>query len=321
MFLMPTLVQKLQDAGRIKEGAKGSLEALDKAEEVWNRAKLAGSPAEADALNRQAWSEHGWAPGNVFGNTRDNRHLSPVSWYNMPDIEYVDPRSVVSGTPLNQSVRGLDDIAIAAPEVAKMPFEAVIDPKLPLKEVGGGVRAREEYLHFPPDARLRADAQTKAQMDALLRHEIQHGLRIAEDSGNIDFPGIQMTATSDAVGKLTGIRDRLNKRMMEVYDKRNTFPAKSPERDLHNMELERIKDRQYDLRGYQDAAPQRSSYLNTPHEREARATSLAYGTGLNNNLPYPADLDVYSNEALWPVQLPKWMGDEGVTLRDYQVKK
>lgn len=321
MFLMPTLVQKLQDAGRIKEGAKGSLEALDKAEEVWNRAKLAGSPAEADALNRQAWSEHGWAPGNVFGNTRDNRHLSPVSWYNMPDIEYVDPRSVVSGTPLNQSVRGLDDIGIAAPEVAKMPFEAIVDPTLSSREIGGAVRANEQYRHFPPDARLRASGQTKEQMDALLRHEIQHGLRVAEDSGNIDFPGIQMTAPSVAMDKLTALRDRNNVEMMRLHDLRSAFPVKSAAREPYARGIEDISRKQESVRDYQDNAPRLTSYLDTPHEREARATSLAYRTGLNKDMPYPADIDVYDDASAWPVTLPSWMGNEGIRLRDYQVKK
>jgi len=73
------------------------------------------------------------------------------------------------------------------------------------------------------------------------------------------------------------------------------------------------------MRELQGGIPKYAAYINSPHERRARANALNYSHGRDASMTsaYPGDINTFSDEAMWPFRPSPEAREIGITWEDY----
>lgn len=303
-FMVPEQMGRLQDAGRVKPGARGSREALAAAEAEWAKGNL------------DTWAETGWAHKSAFG----DRGLTPIAWHDTSDFrlnpvyeatfrERFDPAAATHPTvrdkPFPQVFhgQGVDDILAAEPRMANLPTTVGMRPAYPQ----GGVRMHNELGNLTHPTGMEAFGPT---IDGLLQtamHEVkghavpQFGNAISVRSNNVFGTPVSGTRAHERLNKIVA---DLRQKALRARDEDATKAA--PLLDS----LEAADELLYGL-------DQTAGYYAAPHERMAREAMMR---DLDKSLAMvpPGKVDVYADNA-WPGGMPhmRFYDKYGIPLRDF----
>lgn len=279
MFLGLPGMKRLQAAGKVGAGARGSEEAFNKAQGLW---KQGADP-------RKVWDDTGWADGSQFGEYANGRPPQPVSWHGMPDIELknYDP-GIQKGAFLHRT-EGTEDLAIAQPELTGLGIETRINPTLNpevddfVNRVALGQQPNDEVFK----RNMHITGRNAEEARAYLMHETQHA---ADDNLKWSDMSPAYIHGTDAEKIWDALRTDARKAMRSVP------PGQSPSLQLSNI-LGNASARSGDAARF-------AGYANNPVETKARMAASVYNFGSPEDITkgvYPGDIDPWSPEAFHPV--------------------
>lgn len=294
VFLAPMFAGRLQAAGKIKAGERGSLEALKRAQEGW---------AAPGHDKRKIWDETGWADGTEFGPFRDGRTPEPKMWYGLADMDVADYRPGVSGGHLDGVVKGVGDLDIARPGLGSMPTTIKIDPRMSQNDATGGVGWNTQISSEPTD--LYAYGRHDDDLRAILGHELQH--TVQRPGKEIDFSFQEpRNAIPDTIAekKWRAVGDVYDDARFDAEQALQTLRggADSTTQWKKAQEMGAFGEAASMARERADNVPARAAYLNAPHEVEARTAAEIYGRSRPEIMRgvYPGSIDSFSRDAFWP---------------------
>lgn len=316
VFAGPRFMSRLEEAGRIASDAKGSEDALFEATRAWKR----------NEDPRKVWDQTGWAPGNAFGARFDGGYQLPMAWHGMPDLDFTD---AVKNNPkeqtlaLGDALRGADDLRTGAPDLVGLPMTVQIGPEVPSNLANTG------YVRTTPDGRklasIGAYSPSPEGARGILRHESTHAVHATDSSSNVsaafDPLALARRTTPPAEKILTDHSEALLAKVDGLMDEFNKAKASG---DYATMDMLRwmMEDARAAARAMGHKATDASrfgAYLNSSHERRARAASLNYRGNGGAFSPYPSDVDTFAEEALWPVDWSNSPIGGLLKLRDYEI--
>jgi len=306
-FMTPEQMGRLQKAGRIQPGQRGSQEALAAAEAEWAKGNL------------DTWADFGWAHKSAFG----PEGQTPIAWHNTRDFEmWPDIReafearyspdsgrgvSTVPGTKLQDvfAGTGLDDILTAQPSLADVPIRVGFEPDYP-KGYAGFDPDSKGYLWGP--TKLEAMAGDAPVMIETMVHELMgHGVPMAGGALKIHQNktlGSPVSGTA-AESRMQALTDEARAKMIAAR-----LAGDNEAWNAYKMATSDLDELTYGV-------PAMAGYYASPHERMAREAMMRHFDPELDMIP-PGRVDVYAPEA-WPggADGSEYASVLGVPLRDF----
>ncbi len=321
-FIGPGGAGRLQAAGRITPGGRGSLDALNAAQRTWDSMPGA-SGAERSAAT---WGSHGWAPADGFGPVHPLS--APFSWtdsskFGLKDrivqemrshLHEVTPDSMksIGPHPLRKLVQGADDLFIAEPRLAEMPTKV----DLSVNHKGGEFLPRhtDDHVILPGSSQeVRVYGPSPGYLNQVLAHEVLGHAAPIEGGASLTQRG---RADRGGQAPIAGTMAE-HAHALEASQMRSSLlgmPDGPSKNQLRQMVI------QADDLAYE--AKRHAGYFGSTHEHFGRA-GMMY-----RNMPFehvwenpPGKLDTYSGAA-WPAGETNFARSYdpfgvGVKLRDY----
>jgi len=306
--MTPEQMGRLQEAGRVAPGARGSLEALAAAEAEWTKGNL------------DTWGSHGWAHKSAFGPEGDK----PIAWHDTRDFHMrpavrdaferlYRPESGKGSTTREGATlrdvfegKGLDDILTAQPSLDKVPIRAGYMPERP-----------NGFTHIPPNREgfmsgtpreIEATAGNYGNTIETMVHELMgHAVPLSEGAikvGQYEARGRPIAGTA-AERTLARMTDEARSKLIAARkaEDNESWRALRPV-------VEKLDDMAY-------KAPELAGYFASPHERMAREAMMRHFDPTLDRIP-PGRVDVYEGRA-WPGGEAGMAhsSDYGIPLRDF----
>ncbi len=313
LFLGLPAIKRLTEAGRIKQGAWGSPEALGEA------THLLGKDA-TPAMREQAWRNYGWGSRDMFGPIPEGADDVPISWHTMnwtPNPSHrgiygpgVEDNLEYSGTIGDFFPRAAPDLKIAHPGMQNAPLRVSIDKERGEDFLQGAVATEPlqepaPWWHNTP-VQMELSGRNFDDVQKIAQHEAQHFADGLASPAYLDLRHSSKAAPhSEAADKLTAQLDKL-------LNKRPPAGASAMERYEWSSEVAR-------LTRALETAPDNVLYLTSPHEKIARASRLSHDIPNIDDM-YPGHLDLYSPESMAPAGRNLDIGDLSLSIRDYKPK-
>lgn len=270
-FIGPTQVRRLEDAGDITAGNRGSLGALERAQETWAKGGM-----DKDAL-AETWAKEGWAPPESFG-----VRGSPFSWLEMPELRMRDDLmrehqslgqlarvdSAGKLPDMYEANADLSRLMRAAPEAGDFDVKFITSPGASSAQAIAGRRGDNLLPHqiIPPHTYIGAGGPKPTLNESIMTgHELRgHAIPRLGDT--------QLRTFGEHTTPRLGQYDTRAHQLIEEERQR----ARGASADAYsNPDLsmaDRLRASRYvdRLREMQDEAAMHAAYFAQPHERMAR---------------------------------------------------
>lgn len=265
------------------------------AQEAWAK----DSSPEARAA---AWREFGWTPADTWGDV-PRRKAQPATVVAMPEFGFeqdllrpmkTDGRTILRAEePFANVARGVDDLLVAVPDLAKVTTRLTVDPAShaatgatsfnPIWE-GGVKRHGYEPAGVRPTM-ITATGNSPAEIARVFAHETTHGSAAPQ---NVAPPRSWLEAQHMSVLRGTKAEEILNQRFIELQ---NALLATNNPRLAEKIAQEITRVEEQLVR-----APGTAKYLSDAPERIAReADFYRVGKTLEENADIiPGQVDTYA---------------------------